>query len=535
RDQGQGTRFGGGSRGKVFVALAAATILYLAVNVLGAAMGLHNLDLVNSVAVPLLILAVVVLTFRLRGQMAEGSANHALWTGMTMGAASWAVAECWWLVGVLGGSELPWPSGADFFWLVAYVPMTAALCIRIRSLPTNPDRRWRMGIWALSLLIVVLVTALILLPVVQTYDPAYLLETVLGILYPVFDLVLLLLTIWVLSVYQQGRHGRAWVWLAAGFMLISLSDLFFAYSSMAGTYYPDGRANLVSALLIDVPYTFGYLAWLVGLLVLRDMLGRHRPLAAGDERFELVPDTHLFLPTRADGSVILISRNMLPVFAVGDESEGRPVWQVLGTAEETCRSMLQKLQAGGRLDECPITVTTRSGPREARCSGIAVLDPQGEYTGASLLVRMLVQDEALDDLLSDYQLNMVRHIGSATGVLPKEEEEIKRLLTTYHLAYVRALYNRSLAEGGPVVADALQAELLAAMQQRALQVRPHSQTLLDLSALPLPAVREALPHLVEICRRFVARVTDELTANAVIQDVHDRIDEAVHKNVMRHS
>ncbi|RPJ02647.1 MAG: hypothetical protein EHM39_01380 [Chloroflexi bacterium] len=535
REARQGTTSGRGPQNKAFIALGAATVLYLAINALSAVMGAQNVDLIHSLVVPPLIVGIVVLTFILRRQMATGSANHALWTGMAIGAAFWAIAECWWMVSVIGGAELPWPSGADFYWLLAYLPMVAALWIRIRSLPRNPDRRWQTAMWALSLLIVVLVVGLIVLPIVQSYDPAYLLGSVLNILYPLCDLVLLLLTLWILSAYQEGKYGRAWVWISGGFMLIAVSDLFFAYSSTVGIYYPDGRANLMSVLLVDVPYTLGYLGWLVGLLVLRDMLGKHRPLAVSDQRFDLVPDTHLFLPTKADGSVILISRNMPPVFPVDDEWEGRPLSQVLGMAEEPCSAILATLRASGTMAERSITVTTRSGPQDARCSGIAVLNPQGEYIGASLLVRILVQGDGLDELLTEYQSKMVRHIGNQTGVLQKEEEEIKRLLTSYHLAYMRALYNRSLSEGGALMGDALHAELLDAVERHAWQVKPHPETLLDLSALSLPATREALPHLFEVCKRFVARITDDLTANAVIQDVGSQIDAAVHKNVMRHS
>lgn len=525
--------FGNLIQSKSFMALGAVTLLYLMINLLGAVMGAQNLDLINSLLVPPLILGIVALTFILRRRMAAGSANYLLWTGMALGAAFWAIAECWWLIDVIARSELSWPSGADFFWLLAYLPMVTALASRVHSLPKNPDRRWRTAMWALSLLIVVLVAGLIILPVVLAYNPANLVEGVLGVLYPLCDLVLLILTIWILSAYQQGTHGRAWVWISAGFMLIAVSDLFFASASTAGAYYPDGKANLLSTLVIDTPYALGYLGWLVGLLMLRDMLGQHRPVPVSDEQFDLVPNTHLFLPTKADDSVILVSQNMPPLFPVGPECTGQPLSRVLGMPEEACNTMLATLRASGILKECSITVTTRNGPQEAYCSGLAVRSIQGEYMGASLLVRMLVPDEALDDLLTDYQVDMVRSIATKTGVLEKEEEEIKRLLTSYHLAYVGALYNRSLAEGGAVMADALQAELLAAAQQHAWQIKLHPGTLLDVSDLSLPAIREALPHLVDVCRCFVAQLADELVADSVMRDVRSQIGDAVHEYVMR--
>lgn len=535
REASQETVFGSRSEKKTLIVLGIVTTLYLALNVSSAIMGIQNLDAINSIIVLPLILGIVALTFNLRRRMVAGSANHTLWTGMTSGAAFWAIAECWWALGILTGSDIPFPSGADFFWLIAYIPMTRALWIRIHSLPRNSNQLWKGVMWIVSLLTVALTVALILIPLIQTYDPSSLLESILNLLYPLGDLLLLLMTLWILSAYQQGMYGQAWVWISGGFILIAASDLFFSYSSMVGTYYPDGQANLISILLVDVPYALGYLGWLVGLLVLRDMLVQHHPLAINDQHFDLVPNTHMFIAIREDSSVISISQNMLRIFPVDNQWNGRALSHVLGMTEDTCDAMLAALRMRGALDERSITVTTRLGRQEAHCSGIAIFNPQGKHTGASLLVRMLMQDNTLDELLTDEQISIVRHIKNKTGVLQKEEEEIKRLLTRYYLAYIKALYNRSLAEGGAVMADALLAELLDTAQRHAWQVTLHPETLLDVSALALPATQAALPLLVDASKRFVARLTDDPTADSVIQEIQSQIDGAVHKNVLRYS
>jgi|GEM_PF-1495372 len=522
------------SQNKALLALGAVTLLlYVAINVLAGISGALYFDIANSIVVLPLVIGIVIVTFGLRNKMEKGSDNHALWTGMAIGATSWAIAELWWAIGVITGSEIPYPSGADFFWLAAYIPMTRAIWIRIRSLPKNTDRLWKAAMWALSLLIVAFTVVFVLVPLIQDYDPDLLLESLLNLLYPLGDLVLLLLTLWILSAYQQGRYGQAWVWIAGGFFLTAFSDLLFTYSSMAGTYYPDGQANLISVLLVDVPYTLGYLGWLVGMLLLRNLLAQHQPLTVEAQTFTLVPDTHLFLATKGDDTIIDVSRNVPQVFPMNAHWNGQLLWQVLGMPEESCAAMLDALKERDVLQERAITVNTCAGLKEARFSGFAIRDPQGEYNGASLLVRMLFQDDTYDSLLTDEQVSMIRYIGKKTGVLADEEAAIKRLLTHYYLMHIKALYNRSFAEGGAFMADTFTAELLDAVRRHAWQIKPHPANLLDVSVLSLAELKIALPALLDAAKQFIARITDDVTADSVVLEVRDQIDGAVHQHVKR--
>ena len=55
--------------------------------------------------------------------MNTGRTNRLLWGGLLAGWALWVIAEILWVVYGNLYQEIPYPSPADFFWLIGYVPM----------------------------------------------------------------------------------------------------------------------------------------------------------------------------------------------------------------------------------------------------------------------------------------------------------------------------------------------------------------------------------------------------------------------------
>jgi len=511
------------------IAVSLLVVIYIAINFFRIGGNVFVINLNNFIVTPL-ALGVTLLSLILWRQIAVGSRNRLLWSGLTIGWALWTIAEFWWAIATLIGQEIPYPSWADFFWLVGYIPMYIALWARIRSLPKMVNPAQRTGIWATSLVSLGLTIFFIFIPILQNGDPTAILESVLNILYPLTDIILLILVLQIFFSYQQGMYGRAWNWLTLGFIFFALGDLGFAYVNTANLYYPDQQVNFLSTLGVDIPYNLSYLFVLIGLFTMQSIQRSHHAIENIHSTLTLVPNTHLLIFSYADDTVMEVSRNYGRVFSE-NMVKGKTIQEVLGISPEDADTLLKDIKANKIFRERKFPANTRLGQEQAWVSGIVIFSPQGEYSGVYLLLRMLNEDYSLDKLSTDHEKAMVSSILSKTGTKQKEEEEIKQLLANYYRAFLQELYNRVFAEGGSIMADVFLTKLQSVSKQHEWQVSIQPDTLLDVSALPLPETQEALPILFETAKRFVTEITDESSVNTIVQDVRSKFDEFTLGNI----
>jgi hypothetical protein len=511
------------------IVIAALVVVYIAINIFRIGGDTFVINLNNNIANPL-ALGVTGLAFTLWRKLGVSGKNRLLWSGLAIGWALWAIAEVWWGIAGLLEQEVPYPSGADFFWLIGYIPMYIALWERSRSLPKQPSPWQRVGVWFSILFSTSWTIFFVLIPIIRDSDPTAYLENTLSIIYPLADLFLLIMVLRVFFTFRQGMYGRAWSWISAGFILVSLSDLIFSYATTAGLYYPDEQANLLSTVGVEIPYTLSYLFWLVGLAYVRTIQKSHQAHEEAPVRLEPVPNTHLLIFTKEDDSVTSVSLNYWRVYQ-REFVQGKKLADVLECPPESLGSFSSEIKWKKILTERAIPVQTRFGPQKALVSGVSAANMQAGYSGVILLLRLYTEDYYLDDLLSDYQHSMVSSLLERTGTLTKEEEDIKQLLAQYHLAFISAFYNRVLTEGGSIMADAFIAELESAMKSCEWQVSIRPDNLLDVSAISLSEARDALPKLTETARQFVLRMTDEATTDSITQKVQSFFDETIMKNI----
>lgn len=512
------------------IAVFLLAAIYIGINFFGIGGNSFIINLNNFIVTPL-ALGVTLLAFMLWRHIAVGSQNQLLWSGLTIGWAMWTIAETWWAVATIIGQEIPYPSWADFFWLVGYIPIYIALRSCIRSLPKMVNPAQRTGIWVASLVLLGLTAFFIFIPLLQNSDPTAVLESILSLLYPLADIILLIFVLQIFFSYQQGMYGRVWNWLTLGFIFFSVGDLGFAYANTASLYYPDQQVNLLSTFGVDIPYNLSYLFVLIGLVIMQSIQRSHHAIENIHTPPRLVPNTHLLIFTKGDDTVIGISRNYERVFSV-NRAEGKTIEEVLGISPEDADTILKDSKAHKIFKERKFLVKTRLGQEQAWISGIVIFNPQGEYSGVYLLLRILAKDYSLDKLLTDHEKAMAISILSKTGTKQKEEEEIKQLLANYYRAFLQPLYNCVFAEGGSIMADVFLTELQSVSNQHKWQIGMQSDNLLDVSALSLPETQEALPILFEAAKRFVIGTIDESSVNMIVQDVRSKFDEFTLENIL---
>ncbi|MCE7858724.1 MAG: hypothetical protein DYG86_02915, partial [Chloroflexi bacterium CFX2] len=366
--------------------LAGALILvYSAVNffVIGGDEFVYSLN--NNITIPL-VLFTTAFAFSLWRHVNIGWPNRMLWGGLLAGWTLWTVAEVLWVFYGYLYQDIPYPSLADFFWLVGYIPMWFGLHFRLREIPAQPTRTQRTIIWGASLATLVPVIIFILIPIFQTNDPSNWLESILNVLYPLVDLFLLLIVLRLFFVYGRGDYAFGWNLLAAGFVLHSIANLTFSYASQVDLYYPDFKVNLISGLLCDAPYNISYLLWFLGLYGLQISLRRYKAFGKIEEP-ELVPNTSVLIFLKGDDTVLETSGNVNLLSRTYGETT--TLKELLGISQKDEQIILDTVKARGNITDHPVSLAKfNGGSKTGYLSGIATRSPSGEYTGSNLVLRV---------------------------------------------------------------------------------------------------------------------------------------------------
>lgn len=510
--------------------MGALSAVYILMNafVIGGDAFIFNLN--NYMTVPPVIIT-VVLSIMLWQQVGSEANSRFLWGNIIAGWICWMIAEILWAIFAALGQEVPYPSWADFFWLVGYLPLGIGLFARVRSLPVKPTPGQQAVIWGISLGSVVFTVIFVLFPIIQNYDPQLLLESFLNLIYPVLDLFLLIIVLYLFFGYEEGAYGFGWRLLLAGFILHQISSLSYSFANSYGLYYPDSQANWISTLAIDVPYNLSYVFWLVGVYMLRILLREHSTFKFNIQP-KLVSNAHLLVFTKSDGTIIDVSHNFYSFFALEDV-KGKLLNCVLELTEQEDHAMREKIRVGKKLSDQLVRIKNHSGIlQDGWICGVAIFTPQGEYSGANYLIRTQVENETLDNKLSESEKSEVRHFLASN--ISNENNEIRQLLLDYYLAYIKSLFNMAFHEGGATMSQLLLDELQSTAKNYGWQIKFNPQTILDGNAYPVDVLRSALPVFLETAKRFVTRITGPELVEAQLKELETQIGEAVHKNVAQY-
>jgi diguanylate cyclase len=218
----------------------------------------------------LFLLVAAVVSFRLVGKFEPGTPSRTAWQLLSAGLAAMFLGQACFVVYQFAlGIEVPFPSLADVFFLVSYPLLIGALAMFLRAysasgFPLGPasERLWlAVGV----ALFCAVVAYPILKPLVA--KPGEPLETLLNLLYPVLDFLLLIPTVLLIRISLRFRGGAVWkVWvrLLGGFLFLCAADILFAYFSQFDW------VELTD--LVDATYLLAYGFLGLGVLYQRDLL-----------------------------------------------------------------------------------------------------------------------------------------------------------------------------------------------------------------------------------------------------------------------
>lgn len=512
---------------RVAIAVATLTLVLLVINVfvIGGDAFVYTVN--SSLNAPLALIVVISAAAIWRRMRTERQSRR-VWAGFLVGWTLWALAEALWALYSLLDQEVPYPSLADLFWVAGYIPMGIGLFVRVRSMPVRRTPSQHAIIWGVSAATILITSVFIFAPILSGFDPQRLVERVLDFTYPLADLFLVTIVWWMFFAYEKGDYGFSWRLLTAGFVLMTVADMFFAYATWQELYYPDMEANAISRLAADFPYTTSYLVWFLGIYALHTVLRARRP-GETSILLRMVPRYgHILVYLKDDGSVLSVSPNAHRLLATR-AVEGRSLAEALALPKQDELAILERLRVEGKVADLPLRIRDRSGSwRDVQLCGIAVLSPQGDYSGANILLRIGIEDVSFDETLEQTARSMVRYLLDRSG--SGYRAEIGAFLLDYYRAHLKALLELVHQQGGKAMDESLLDELRKKSQEHRWPLQFNLQTVLD-GDYPLEILRDALPALLETAKQFTSRVTDPTIVDNRMGAMSRQFGQAVHRDV----
>ncbi|MEM2883621.1 MAG: hypothetical protein QXJ86_05610 [Nitrososphaerales archaeon] len=159
-----------------------------------------------------------------------------IWLCFAIGITLWFLGELSWSIYTLIlGVEIPYPSLADAFWLSGYAPLFAALLLYVKNFRLVLTKL----VVSVNLTIIVMLCILLsvyVIPQIAT-EQTNLTVLILGLAYPILDLILLSLAIFGSMVFFKGGLGRSWLLISLALIFICVADILFTYTTLQETYF----------------------------------------------------------------------------------------------------------------------------------------------------------------------------------------------------------------------------------------------------------------------------------------------------------
>lgn len=186
----------------------------------------------------------------------EGRTVYLAWTMMAISRLSFTIGDGIWAYTELVLHESPFPSLADYFYILSY-PLFLFGILILPSIKFTSSERLKMmldtGIVMISAVLVF--WSLIIAPTIQESVDVDALTLMLSVAYPVMDLILLFAVLELIFKRIYRRDQNSLLFLASGITSLIVTDALFFQQTLEGTYISGG--------VLDFGWPVGYV--LIGL------------------------------------------------------------------------------------------------------------------------------------------------------------------------------------------------------------------------------------------------------------------------------
>ncbi|MGC8896489.1 MAG: hypothetical protein ACP5LB_07000 [Candidatus Bathyarchaeia archaeon] len=203
--------------------------------------------------------AVVVSGVSLQKYWRKGEERFSIiWLLFTIGLFFWFVGESVWMgYTLIWNVEVPYPSVADAFWIMGYVPFFFALYFYVKIFGSALSKKMLAAALALTIILALATSFALITPVIGSEED--MLTLAVNFAYPLLDVALLSVSFLGLLIFMNGKLGKSWLLINLGILSDVYGDILFSYTTLQETYY--------SGHLLELFYHFGYIFFLLAFYI----------------------------------------------------------------------------------------------------------------------------------------------------------------------------------------------------------------------------------------------------------------------------
>ncbi len=477
---------------------------------------------VNNIANVIAILLASGFAVRVWLSNTDDQFLNMFWGLLALGLVFWAVAEILWLYFSYAEAEVPFPSWADVFWLIGYVPITGAFLWRHSRLRITQTLLQKAINFLIAASFISAAGVYVLWPTITAFDPEKFLESLLSLAYPLTDMVLIILILRLFFSTQTGRFAITWQLLGLGFLAMAISDLMFSYGDWNGIYYPDGNPNLFS-IVLDVLYYNSYLLIAVGILAFGFILAMDRGIKIKSGSKSLTKSSILLFVDRYY-QVMSFSDNLLGLIN-RPAPEKHIKWsltEALGIDTAVQEDIRTNVLLHGAVSNRALTVRGGDGSRrDAWLTAVAINDYKNELTNIAIVLRTNLEDKAgQSGGLTPEQEGLIDYYLNIAGTRTREEREI---LQDYYKEQIRLLYSIIRQFGGIHQADGMALHLNRIANNDGWRVSHEGQEIKIPEEYDVRVLAEALSTLLRAARWYAV----EATSSTIVDEEMRKLDQGI--------
>lgn len=188
----------------------------------------------SNILFPVYALISAIFGFHVARKYGLKSLLGAVFFFLAFGLLIWCIGEIVWSIYVLvHGIEVPFPSPADIFYIIGYIPLFMAFSLFMRIFgQVFSERMIKMSSIASSLFILAVVSFTVVPEAIA--HSGNIIEAALAVAYPMLDAILMALAVIAFMAFWGGRLAHGWLYILLGFVLLSIVDVFYYYYNLLG-------------------------------------------------------------------------------------------------------------------------------------------------------------------------------------------------------------------------------------------------------------------------------------------------------------
>jgi hypothetical protein len=452
--------------------------------------------------------------------------SKGIWGLFTLGIFLWAVAEfVWAFFEVILKVETPFPSIADLFWVLGYIPLFWGLSIRYRTLDVTLDRQQKRSILMFSATLFLLIAYFVIRPILIEFDPQRLGENLLNLFYPLSDIVLLVLTCAILFSFGKGRFALTWKFIIFGFIMMSIADLLFSYLSWYGLYYPDGNINAIS-FLVDAGYNLSYILLALGIYAYGILL-EIRNVIKLKANYGVLGGSKILIFTDSREKVISVSDNFMLLIGLQDKSMfmKRGLHELLEIDQGILDGLIHTLRHRGLISNYLI----RASDIEAKqlfFTAIPLFNPQGGYDGAAIILQTELNEKEKETPLTEEQRGLVDFYLKMAGANAEQES---LALKAYFLDQINLMYELVYEFNGQYLANSLLSFIAQKAKEKSWNVQINNLEISIPVDYDIQILSSMMSHLLRAGRTFTANIV----SLALLDKEMKRIDQELRPEILQ--